>query len=462
MCNKSEAIRDLIIEEAIDVLCLNETWLNENDTSVISSLVPDTHNFYHNPRALGRGGGVAILVDKNFPNIKSKNLSFTSFECMHVCFKAGIEEVNIFSLYRPPGPPNSFFEEFEEFLLNSQISSKNIFYVGDLNFWVDDETNADSNKLLNLLQIFNLKNYINCPTFNSGHTLDLVIGSISSDLLSNIDIEPTNTISDHRLIKFNICISLSKKLFKTIKFNNIKENISEKFRDELSNLSRELDNILPCQHSNSSCAHCLTLKFRSVAKGIYEEFAPVVEKVIPVTDATKLWYNAEVKLAKKRLRKAEKEHKKHKCQYTRQEYKRLRKIKENTIKKSKENFFRNKIENCHSDPKMLYRELNYLLGKNKQNTELPECSSEMQLANDFKDSFIAKVERISESFPKSSAPLSILSDYPVKAFERFQPVSSEIVLQYIRNMNKTYCPKICAKLILQWLEMICLTCSQKS
>ena len=122
------------------------------------------------------------------------------------------------------------------------------------------------------------------------------------------------------------------------------------------------------------------------------------------------------------------------------EYRRLRKIKDDVIQNSKENFFRNKIENCSSDPKLLYKQLNHLLGRDNNNNDLPEHSSKKELADEFKNNFISKVDKISESFPDATISPLYLIDFPLQPFERFQPVSKELVLHHIKNMNKTYCP----------------------
>ena len=436
VCNKSVAIRDLIIDQSIDILCLNETWLNENFTPIIQSLVPDTHKLFQNPRLQGRGGGVAVIAHNDLPNIKSINMNFISFECIHFSFNSGDINMNIFSIYRPPGPSREFINEFEEFLLESEISCENTFYVGDFNLWVDDELNTESKKFLNLLQTYNLDNYINLPTYQSGHTLDLVISQKHTNLLHDIEVELTNSISDHRLILFNIIgLQIDRKHKKMIEYRKINININEKFSQNISLL-----NYNPCMHNQSCCVHCLTQNFRFTAEGVYDKWAPTVQKEIRIEDTSKGWFCQDVQRAKTNLRKAEKKMKQNPTDETKLNYKRLRKIKEDTIQKSKENYFRSKIENSSSDPKTLYKELNYLLGKNNKNQDLPEHSSEKELANEFKNYFLAKVDKISQSFPNAAVPPSILIDFPIKSFDRFQPVSKELVLYHIKKMNKTYCP----------------------
>ena len=48
--NKTIEIHELIIDEAYDIFCITETWLNELDTSVINEMTPSTHTFLHLPR----------------------------------------------------------------------------------------------------------------------------------------------------------------------------------------------------------------------------------------------------------------------------------------------------------------------------------------------------------------------------------------------------------------------------
>ena len=173
---------------------------------------------------------------------------------------------------------------------------------------------------------------------------------------------------------------------------------------------------------------------------IYNEYAPTVCRDVKIQDRSTGWFCNEVQVAKTKLRKAEKLMKKNKNNSTIMEYKRMRKIKEDIIQKSKENYFRNKIENCSSDPKLLYKQLNYLLGRDNKSNDLPKHSSEKELADEFKNYFISKVDKISESFPDAMISYSHLIDLPIKQFERFQPVCKELVHDHIKNMNKTFSP----------------------
>ena len=66
--NKTEAIRELINEQSLDILILCETWRKVNDKEnkiTINKMLPSTHTFHHipRPREDNRGyGGVGIFL----------------------------------------------------------------------------------------------------------------------------------------------------------------------------------------------------------------------------------------------------------------------------------------------------------------------------------------------------------------------------------------------------------------
>ena len=55
--NKADFITDYARENNIDILCLTETWLTDNDASLIFAIVPHGYKFQHLPRNDRRGGG---------------------------------------------------------------------------------------------------------------------------------------------------------------------------------------------------------------------------------------------------------------------------------------------------------------------------------------------------------------------------------------------------------------------
>ena len=182
-CNKTHGIRDLIIEESLDILCISESWLSDHDGPLIADLLPSTHQYFHNPREEGKGGGVAMVVTRKISQAKSSRLKFNTFECLQVQFSQKGKSFIFYCIYRPPGPKPSFLMEFEEFILESQRSSSECIYIGDFNFWFGDSGDPDALRLSNILSDFNLKNHINIPTHEAGHILDLVITSHSCLIL---------------------------------------------------------------------------------------------------------------------------------------------------------------------------------------------------------------------------------------------------------------------------------------
>ena len=60
--NKTTLIKDFVVENKIDIIALNETWLDgtDDDNYYIHDLCAEGYTFLHTPRSGSRGGGVGI------------------------------------------------------------------------------------------------------------------------------------------------------------------------------------------------------------------------------------------------------------------------------------------------------------------------------------------------------------------------------------------------------------------
>ena len=85
------------------------------------------------------------------------------------------------------------------------------------------------------------------------------------------------------------------------------------------------------------------------------------------------------------------------------------------------------------------RELNCILGRKNASDTLPVHTSNVDLANKFKDYFIDKIDNINENFPDSLGSYNYTAELPVKIFDKFSPITDENVTELISQMNKTHC-----------------------
>ena len=438
--NKTGTIRDYISDYDIDILCLTETWLSSNDTAVIAELVPETHIMHHSPRD-GRGGGVGVIVSRKIEGVKSKPLKFQHFECLELSINHKNKLLIIYIIYRPPSSPRPvFISEFESFLIQSEVSDKNVIYMGDFNLWMNDLNDGDARRFTEILHNFDLINHVNAPTYDSGRILDLIITKNCSNLLGDIEVEPACTISDHRLITSTLNLRKVPKLVKTIFFRN-KSNINS------NDFAQILRSIQPSENVNCNhfvnipiCADCLISIYKRATSEYFERSAPLIEKNISICDSNNRWYNTDIKTAKRTMRKAEKLFLKYKTDFYKDEFKRLRQIKCDLVTNSKKSFYKTKIEGCGNDNNKLFGILDGLLGK-ESSYVLPQCHSEILLANKFKDFFLKKIEDISSNFELSfvERPFSLIPDFPLNPFDSFAPISLADMMTLIRKSKKTFC-----------------------
>ena len=439
--NKTCLLRDFITDNKIDIMCVTETWIKENETAVIAALVPETHLFCHNPRD-GGYGGVGMIFNRKLGGPKSVRVTFDSFECLEVCMCIDNRAVAIYVIYRPPGSLSSvFLSEFESFLLEAQMSHELVLYVGDFNIWVEDSQNRDAERFLTMLHRHNLKNHVNSATNDYGHTLDLVLTHVTSDIVKGLNVEPFCTISDHRLVRCRLNLACEPNKTKTIKFRQ-KNNInSAEFCSVISAVT--LPGNINCPHSSDiegpSCCNCLVEAYKVEAASYIDRVAPVIQKSVKYSDSTNLWYNSEIRIAKRKMRKAEKLYIKTKAVHDHDEFRRLRNLKCKLVSDTKVTYFQRKISECENNSKKLFSELNKLLGKNSDYDIKPTRNNDLVLANEFKDFFIGKVNLISESFGAHALrpSSSLIPDFPLVLFNEFTSVSIDKVLELISETSKT-------------------------
>ena len=168
---KTASVTDLMISKTIDILAVTETLLRPHDTDAcIAEISRPGYTFHHRP--FGRGGGVGFLISKLFNVNLYTSPEYTTFEsiCLNIsnsCF-CGF----FICIYRPPGHPANFFEEFKDLLGNVATMQTEFYIVGDCNLHLDTPF-AKTTTFNDILASFDTKQHINFPTHIHGHWLDI-------------------------------------------------------------------------------------------------------------------------------------------------------------------------------------------------------------------------------------------------------------------------------------------------
>ncbi|GFR88589.1 ATP-dependent DNA helicase [Elysia marginata] len=186
-----------------------------------------------------------------------------------------------------------FLDEFSVFL-DSINDMKNFFLFGDYNFHYECY-DTKVNSLKRLLEEHNIKQLVQGPTHQQGHTLDLVLHRNALQLTLNTQVED-KCISDHYVITVKTSIEkCSANKTVTIK-RDIKHINLENFKEDISKCLSS--------HSASSID-----QLSEYLQGVLNKHAPMEEKTIS-TRPIAPWMSLKAKEAKQEKRRAERQWKK--------------------------------------------------------------------------------------------------------------------------------------------------------
>ena len=189
---KTTPLVDFVIENNLDVVALQETWLTgtrkDNCTLAdINSLLP---NFciFNTPRGT-RGGGVSLLLKSGFSTRFNTSTSYASFEHIDYTISRNSSSLRLISLYRRQEIASIvFLNDFSMLLVGVLSSPEDVVISGDFNYHVDVVNDRDACAFKDLFDEVGLQQHVIGPTHRSGHTLDLIISGKESTLISDVSI----------------------------------------------------------------------------------------------------------------------------------------------------------------------------------------------------------------------------------------------------------------------------------
>lgn len=317
------------------------------------------------------------------PNVKK----FTSFEHNEIIIKKREGSIlRIIVFYRLLYISlNIFFIEFRTLLEFLSLSSSNFIIGGDVNLHCDLPTNVNTVTFYDMLHEFNLSQFINFPTHNKGHTLDVLLANSDSTHPMNITCVLSD-LSDHYPITFDLSGNTTKidyidRLFRVIdsidktKFQN---DITDSLVDLPTNSFSEAIKLFDCKLSNILNVH-----------------APLKSKRIRIILSSP-WFDGEYEQLRRERRSAEKKWRKTRLQIHHEIYIQKRKITNLAATNKKRSYYADKAKSCINNQKQLFDLFNAYHNKVSAST-LPAADSDFTLAENFNSFFIDKIRGLREN-----------------------------------------------------------------
>lgn len=283
LSNKSCLIHSHILDRNIDIMCLTETWHQPEGYFTLNEACPPGYQYLEKARHSGRGGGLAVLHRSDLKLTPLSLPTLSTFECLAFRCKPPFT-MTILIIYRPPKQNPAFISEINEFLTSFCTTSANIVILGDFNIHVDTPSCHPAVDFLQLLDNLNLKQHVDVPTHNRGHTLDLVItDSVPIENLLVYDLG----VSDHKVISLEVNFSHFIKPKRQIHFRNIRN---------INTDTMALD-LLQIPSANFTTVNESVDFYNNILSSILDFHAPVKTRTVTFS-RTSPWFTPELRKMK--------------------------------------------------------------------------------------------------------------------------------------------------------------------
>ena len=440
MRSKSASVFDFISENKADLYAFTETWLTDNDSALIHDIVPAGHRFVHCPRTGRRGGGTALLFKDTLDVqqvLAGEKRSF-EFACYHVSLKSF--QLKLVNIYRPPysdAHPVSmsvFTSEFNEFIQEYLLCNIPLIITGDFNIHVDVD-NHESRSFTDLLESFSCIQHVNFSTHLHGHTLDLIISRKSDNIIVGRP-WPGPLLSDH----FSVMCEL----------NSVKPHVPSKkmsFRKigciDLDSLKCDVANSSLCTDTPDDLTELVTL-YNSTLCSILNKHAPLITKTVSSHPQVP-WFTEDVRIEKRKRRKAEKRWLRTKSPLDYENFKAARNKTLFVMNSARRTYYSQMIRENSSDQRNLFNVTKLLLNMTKLHPVIPPHINKKTFVDDLGKYFSDKIVRIHSHIESSVGDgMCTPSDVDFQTshtatFNKFKVLSLTDVEKLVLNLSKKSC-----------------------
>ena len=424
VCNKASELCDFIIDNALDLCVITETWLkgDDRDSVILAELQPQGYKTVHAPRK-SRGGEVAIMHKDSITITSSKQCSFHSFESLE-CLMHTTPTVRLITIYRPPPSRanghtfKNFMDEISTYFEALVISTGQLLILGDFNVHIDNKQDREGVEFLNLVESFGLKQHVTQATHRSGHTLDLVLTRTQDPLIPCVTVKDC-CLSDHFPVFCHLPLSMPRPTTQVVTYRKLKSVCAVAF-------ARDIDSSQIATIPDDPKDSAISL-YNTVLSDILENHAPEKTRTVPARPQPE-WYTDQIRQAKQQRRQYERLWRKTKLTVHRQMYMDMKVKVNNLIGEAKTSHYKTIITENSGDQKKLFSVVSKLLGKSHSPT-LPPGKQPSELVCTFSNFFIDKIMKIRADISNQDPlePTSEMAQDLTCSLDSWQPATVEEV-----------------------------------
>jgi len=446
--NKSASISDLISEYHLDVLALQETWHENTDSLSLRRAVPPGYcvvdaarNINNNDNIDARmhstaGGGVAIIYREVYKCHKVGTLpSVNAFEyvCCRLTTTARYDLI-ILSIYRPGSRAvtNEFFNDFTVLLEALATFRCPIFILGDINIHLERSNDTHTVELVELLESFDMKQFVVENTHKYGGRLDVIIAR-SDEVVNEIKVIETG-ISDHSMLVCQHKIPINNTSdfvpLEGRKWNNF---ILDDFRNDL-----RASRLFTCDEvwMRDASVDDLFEIYNHDLTALIDKHAPrYIRKRKPRLLSP--WYDNECRMFKRNVRRLERKYRKSKNSSDRKDW--ILKLKEQAVffRQKERDYWLIRINQNADSPKGLWRDLETLLRRNDETPVLPRPEATKK-AEEFINFFDQKVSMIRDATATTKQP-SYLPQCSDESLSVFAAITPDQIVKLVSSCSNKCC-----------------------
>ena len=445
---KGPLVIDLIDNYRLDAVAVCETKLVHDDpTAIKRDCVPDGYDVMHLPRPSAsrrtRGGGLCFIYRCDSLSVKSHRLQpavkYRSFECQLLVINAARDSsttgYTLAIIYRPPSSSVAeFYDDLSDMLdkLGDVIDTDRFVACGDFNCSGDSSTSVSAD-LQTLFDAHGLRQFVTAPTRSTSdvsNLLDLVVGRVGSNCVTQVTVQPSHNASDHDIVTWTWTLSRSKPARQLIEyeFRSLKKINWASFQADV------LHSELYTDAANTTDEFADQLD--TVISKILDRHCPLQRrKRFASTRRDNRWLSPEAVDAKRQRRRLERRWRSTRTVADYVAYRKSCRAANKAIVESRGHFYNDRIQTAAADPRRRWTAIRNILHltETRQIRSDDDCT---KLCNGFAQFFVEKIRRIKDTIKARLGdtlddPLQSDVRHPGRMFVDIQPPSDDEVYKLI-------------------------------